>query len=218
MTPAPAPIAHHLKIGKNSISYFLNLNLIFSAIENDFLLALSNRILIIDGAMGTMIQRYRLEEKDFRSNEYNLNTHKHPLQGNNDLLSITRPEIILEIHRQYLEAGADIIETNTFNAQCISQADYGLEHLSYQLNLKSAQLARQAADEYIEKTGLISFDSLLFTRRIFILGTQRFVAGALGPTNKTLSISPSVEKPDFRNISMLFLIFQCTSIFSLISF
>jgi 5-methyltetrahydrofolate--homocysteine methyltransferase len=168
--------------------------------------------------MGTMIQRYRLEEKDFRSNEYNLNTHKHPLQGNNDLLSITRPEIILEIHRQYLEAGADIIETNTFNAQCISQADYGLEHLSYQLNLKSAQLARQAADEYIEKTGLISFDWLLLTRRIFILGIQRFVAGALGPTNKTLSISPSVDKPDFRNISMSFLIFQCTSIFSLISF
>jgi len=105
--------------------------------------------------MGTMIQRYKLEEEDFRSDEYNLKTHKHPLKGNNDLLSITRPDVILEIHRKYLQSGADIIETNTFNAQCISQADYGLEHLSYQLNLKSAQLARQAADEYAEKTGSI---------------------------------------------------------------
>ncbi len=124
-------------------------------LENELRLALSNRILIIDGAMGTMIQRYKLEEEDFRSDEYNLKTHKHPLKGNNDLLSITRPDVILEIHRKYLQSGADIIETNTFNAQCISQADYGLEHLSYQLNLKSAQLARQAADEYAEKTGSI---------------------------------------------------------------
>ncbi len=100
-----------------------------------------------------MIQRYKLDEEDFRCEEYNLKTHKHPLKGNNDLLSITRPEIILEIHKQYLEAGADIIETNTFSAQFISQADYGLEHLAYQLNFKSAQLARQAADEYAQKTG-----------------------------------------------------------------
>ncbi|CAF3531881.1 unnamed protein product, partial [Rotaria sp. Silwood2] len=139
-------------------------SIIHSKIENDLILALSNRILIIDGAMGTMIQRYKLEESDFRCNEYELNTHKHPLKEN--------------------MSGADIIETNTFNAQCISQADYGLEHLSYQLNLKSAQLARQAADEYTKKTGI-----------------RRFVAGALGPTNKTLSISPSVDKPDFRNIT-----------------
>ena len=102
-----------------------------------------------------MIQQYKLEEDDFRSNEYKLHSHKHSLKGNNDLLSITRPDVILEIHQKYLEAGADIIETNTFNAQCISQADYGLEHLSYQLNLKSAQLARQAADEFTQKTGLI---------------------------------------------------------------
>lgn len=101
-----------------------------------------------------MIQGYKLEEEDFRCDEYKLHAHQHPLKGNNDLLSITRPEIILEIHQSYLAAGADIIETNTFNAQCISQADYGLEHLSYQLNLKSAQIARQAADEYTEKTGL----------------------------------------------------------------
>ena len=105
--------------------------------------------------MGTMIQRCKLEESDFRCDEYQLNTYAHPLKGNNDLLSITRPDVILNIHRQYLEAGADIIETNTFNAQCISQADYGLEHLSYQLNLRSAKLARQAADEYTEKTGLL---------------------------------------------------------------
>jgi 5-methyltetrahydrofolate--homocysteine methyltransferase len=135
-----------------------------SQLENELLLALSNRILIIDGAMGTMIQGYKLEEKDFRSDEYNLQTHKLSLKGNNDLLSITRPEIILEIHQKYLQAGADIIETNTFNAQCISQADYGLEHLSYQLNLKSAQIARQAADEYTEKTGLIQL--ICWIRRI----------------------------------------------------
>lgn len=126
-----------------------------SNLENELSLALSNRILIIDGAMGTMIQRYKLEEEDFRSDEYNLKTHKNALKGNNDLLSITRPDVILEIHQQYLQAGADIIETNTFSAQFISQADYGLEHLSYQLNLKSAQIARQAADEYTQKTGWI---------------------------------------------------------------
>lgn len=122
-------------------------------IENELITALSNRILIIDGAMGTMIQRHKLEEDDFRCSEHQLDKHSHNLKGNNDLLSITRPDVILEIHRQYLEAGADIIETNTFNAQRISQADYGLEHLSYELNLKSAQLARQAADEYTKKTG-----------------------------------------------------------------
>jgi 5-methyltetrahydrofolate--homocysteine methyltransferase len=104
--------------------------------------------------MGTMIQRYKLSEEDFRCDKYDLKTHKLPLQGNNDLLSITRPDVILEIHKQYLEAGADIIETNTFSAQFISQADYGLEHLAYQLNFQSAQLARQAADEYTQKTGL----------------------------------------------------------------
>jgi len=153
-------------------------------IENELLLALSSRILIIDGAMGTMIQRYKLEEKDFRCDKFDLLNHKHPLKGNNDLLSITRPDVILEIHQKYLEAGADIIETNTFSGQVISQADYGLEHLAYEINLRSAQIARQAADEYTQKTGI-----------------RRFVAGALGPTNRTLSISPSVDKPDFRNIS-----------------
>jgi 5-methyltetrahydrofolate--homocysteine methyltransferase len=114
---------------------------------------MSNRIIIIDGAMGTMIQRYKLEEDDFRCDEFDLRNHKSPLKGNNDLLSITRPDVIREIHNQYLEAGADIIETNTFSGQFISQADYGLEHLSYELNLRSAKIARQAADEYTEKTG-----------------------------------------------------------------
>ena len=127
--------------------------IIVARLDNEFRTALSNRILVIDGAMGTMIQRHKLDEEDFRCDQYNLRAHQHPLKGNNDLLSITRPDVILGIHRDYLEAGADIIETNTFNAQCISQADYGLEHLSYQLNLESARLARQAADEYTEKTG-----------------------------------------------------------------
>ncbi|CAF5174156.1 unnamed protein product, partial [Rotaria magnacalcarata] len=140
LTMIPSPISNHAKI------------------ENELVSALASRVLIIDGAMGTMIQRCKLEESDFRSNEYQLDQHTHNLKGNNDLLSITRPDVISEIHRQYLEAGADIIETNTFNAQCISQADYGLEHLSYQLNLKSAQLARQAADEFTEKTGEIEID------------------------------------------------------------
>lgn len=154
MTPPPE-VARHLQIGKISPETF-NSNFRFSALlENELLAALSNRILIIDGAMGTMIQRYRLEEDDFRSDEYNLRTHKLPLKGNNDLLSITRPDVILEIHQQYLQAGADIIETNTFSGQFISQADYGLEHLSYQLNFQSAKIARQAADEYTEKTGTI---------------------------------------------------------------
>ena len=172
-------------------------------LENDFLTDLTNRILIIDGAMGTMIQRKKLEEDDFRCDLYDLRTHKHQLKGSNYLLSVTRPDVILEIHQQYLEAGADIIETNTFNAQRISQTDYGLERLSYQLNFESARLARQAADEFTNKTG--STKHFLTKQTNFILflistlGIRRFVAGALGPTRKTLSISPSVEKPDFRN-------------------
>lgn len=154
MTPPPE-VARHLQIGKISSETFNSTFRLFPLLENELLAALSNRILIIDGAMGTMIQRYRLEEDDFRSDEYNLRTHKLPLKGNNDLLSITRPDVILEIHQQYLQAGADIIETNTFSGQFISQADYGLEHLSYQLNFQSAKIARQAADEYTEKTGTI---------------------------------------------------------------
>jgi 5-methyltetrahydrofolate--homocysteine methyltransferase len=203
MTPKPS--ADYLNIGRINMIVAYAVDFLVSFVENDFRRALSDRILIIDGAMGTMIQQCKLDEDDFRSNEYNLLNHPSPLKGNNDLLSITRPDVILEIHRGYLKAGADIIETNTFNAQCISQADYGLEHLSYQLNLKSAQIARQAADEYTLATGSISLILVLIEiivdSCLFILGIQRFVAGALGPTNKTLSISPSVEKPDLRNIS-----------------
>src|SRR5690554_572795 len=111
---------------------------------------LQERILILDGAMGTMIQRHRLSEEDFRGARFA--DHPHPLRGNNDLLVLTQPELIRDIHRAYLEAGADLIETNTFNANAISQADYGLEHLVYELNVAAARLAREAADEFTRRT------------------------------------------------------------------
>ncbi|MFT3740546.1 MAG: methionine synthase [Breznakibacter sp.] len=150
--------------------------------RNDFLYsALRERILLLDGAMGSMIQRYKLAEADFRGDL--LKNHSHPLQGNNDLLVLTRPDIITAIHRQYLEAGSDIIETNTFNATSISQADYGTEHLVYDINLKGAQLARKAADELSTPNKI------------------RFVAGALGPTNKTASLSPDVNRPAYRAVT-----------------
>lgn len=144
--------------------------------------ALEQRILVIDGAMGTMIQRHKLEEEDYRGEEFK--NHDSHLKGNNDLLSLTRPQIILGIHKEYLEAGADIIETNTFSGTWVAQADYNLQHICYRLNLESARLGRRAADEVTAATG-----------------KQRYVAGAMGPTNRTLSISPSVERPDFRNIT-----------------
>lgn len=144
---------------------------------------LQERILVLDGAMGTMIQRHTLEEEDFRGERFK--DHPHPLKGNNDLLSITRPDIILEIHRQYLEAGADIIETNTFNSTTISQADYHLEPLARELNVAAARLARQACDEYTA----------------YEPSKPRFVAGAIGPTNRTASLSPDVNNPGFRAIS-----------------
>ncbi len=144
---------------------------------------LKERILVLDGAMGTMIQRHELDEQGFRGDRFR--DHPHELRGNNDLLSLTQPQIIQSIHREYLEAGADIIETNTFNATSISQADYHLESLAYELNLASAGLARQAADE--------------ITRRE--PERPRFVAGALGPTNKTLSLSPKVSDPAYRAVT-----------------
>jgi 5-methyltetrahydrofolate--homocysteine methyltransferase len=150
---------------------------------NDIRDILKERILVLDGAMGTMIQRHKLEEEDFRNSE--LANHDHPLKGNNDLLSITRPDIILEIHRKYFEAGADIAETNTFSSTTIAQADYALEHLVYELNYQSAKLARQAADEYTA----LNPDK------------PRFVAGSIGPTNKTASLSPEVNDPGYRAIS-----------------
>src|SRR3954452_452602 len=131
------------------------------------------RILIIDGAMGTMIQRYELDEAAYRGARFA--DHPRDLKGNNDLLSLTRPAIIEEIHRQYLEAGADIIETNTFNAQAISMADYGFEPFCYEMNVAAAQIARRAADAYSTPE------------------RPRWVAGAMGPMNKTTSLSPDVN-------------------------
>lgn len=144
---------------------------------------LKERILIIDGAMGTMIQRHSLDEADFRGEKFR--NHSHPLKGNNDLLSLTRPDIIKDIHRQYLEAGADIIETNTFSATTIAQADYHLEDFVYDLNYQSAKIAKEVADEFTKKEP----------------HKPRFVAGAMGPTNKTASLSPEVNNPGFRAVN-----------------
>jgi 5-methyltetrahydrofolate--homocysteine methyltransferase len=141
------------------------------------------RILILDGAMGTMIQRYKLDEAGYRGTRFK--DFKHDLKGNNDLLVLTQPKIISEIHNAYLEAGADIVETNTFNAQAISQSDYGLEDIAYEMNVAAAKLAREAADAWTKKTP----------------NKPRFVAGAIGPTNRTASISPDVNNPGFRNVS-----------------
>lgn len=143
---------------------------------------LENNILILDGAMGTMIQRYHLSEDDYR--DVNLKNHKIDLLGNNDLLSITNPKIIKEIHQAYVDAGSDIIETNTFSANSISQSDYDLSHLSYEMNLQSAKIAKEVASESEKK----------YKRKIY-------VAGAVGPTNRTASISPDVNDPSVRNIS-----------------
>ncbi|MEE2786897.1 MAG: methionine synthase [Myxococcota bacterium] len=143
--------------------------------------ALRQRILILDGAMGTMIQDHALDEADFRGARFK--DHPMPLKGNNDLLSLTQPHLIEEIHAQYLEAGADIIETNSFNGNAVSMADYGLEDIVYELNQASAEIARRAADRFSTPQ------------------RPRFVAGVLGPTNKTASISPRVESPEYRNIT-----------------
>ena len=144
---------------------------------------LKQRILIIDGAMGTMIQRHKLEEEDYRGERFK-DWHTD-VKGNNDLLSITQPNIIQDIHELYLEAGADIIETNTFSSTTIAQADYDMQALAYELNIASAQCARRAADKY---TALNP-------------AKPRFVAGAIGPLNKTLSLSPDVNNPGFRAVT-----------------
>ncbi|MEQ9064046.1 MAG: homocysteine S-methyltransferase family protein [Vicingaceae bacterium] len=143
---------------------------------------LDQRILVLDGAMGTMIQRHKLSEEDYRGDRFK--DHPTSLQGNNDLLSITRPEVILGIHRAYFEAGADIAETNTFSSTRIAQADYHLEEAVYDINFASARLARQAADEFSAKEPT----------------KPRFVAGSMGPTNRTASISPDVNRPGFRAV------------------
>jgi len=145
--------------------------------------AVKERILVLDGAMGTMIQRYKLEEEDYRGERFK--DAPKPLKGNNDLLSITRPEIIKEIHRKYFEAGADIAETNTFSGTTIAQADYGLEAAVYDINFQSAKIAREVADEFTAKEP----------------HKPRFVAGSIGPTNRTASLSPDVNDPGFRSVT-----------------
>ncbi|HEX2899323.1 MAG TPA: homocysteine S-methyltransferase family protein, partial [Bacteroidia bacterium] len=144
---------------------------------------LNDRILILDGAMGTMIQRHKLDEAAYRSERFK--DFPHFLQGNMDLLNITQPDLILDIHRQYLEAGADILETNTFNANSVSQSDYKTEDLVHEINFAGAQLARKAADEYTLKNP----------------AKPRFVAGSIGPTTKTASISPDVNDAGYRAIT-----------------
>ncbi|NVK75126.1 MAG: homocysteine S-methyltransferase family protein, partial [Oceanospirillaceae bacterium] len=143
---------------------------------------LAENVLILDGAMGTMIQGYKLEEKDYRGERFA--NWESDLKGNNDLLSLTQPKIIKDIYSSYLDAGADIIETNTFNANYISMLDYHMEDLSYELNFESARLAREAADEFTQQNP----------------NKPRFVAGAVGPTSRTCTISPDVNDPGFRNI------------------
>src|SRR5688572_12243397 len=144
---------------------------------------LNQRILIIDGAMGTMIQRHNLGEADYRGKRFA--DHPADLKGANDILVLTQPDVIREIHRQYLDAGADIIETNTFNATSVSMADYKLEPFVYELNVAAAKLARSAADEATRKNP----------------SRPRFVAGSMGPTNRTASLSPDVNNPAFRAVT-----------------
>jgi len=144
---------------------------------------LKERILVLDGAMGTMIQQYKFTEEDYRGERFK--DWKQPLQGNNDLLSLTQPEAIKTIHGKYFEAGADIAETNTFSGTTIAMEDYGMESLVYELNYESAKIAKEVADEYTAK----NFDK------------PRFVAGAIGPTNRTASMSPDVNDPGFRAVT-----------------
>ncbi|OOG40616.1 homocysteine S-methyltransferase family protein [Rhodanobacter sp. C05] len=162
--------------------------------------ALRRRILILDGGMGTMLQAHELDEHGFRGERFehghddHVHAHEHPahehpgscdLKGNNDLLTLTRPEIIRSVHEAYLEAGADLVETNTFNSTRISQADYQLQHLAHELNLEGARLARAACDAMTAKTP----------------HQPRFVIGVLGPTSRTASLSPDVNDPGFRNVT-----------------
>lgn len=145
--------------------------------------ALSERILVLDGAMGTMLQRYGFEEEDYRGDRFK--DWKAPVKGNNDLLSLTQPQAIEEVHMQYLEAGADIIETNTFSGTTIAMADYHMEELVYELNYESAKIARKVCDKFTTQNP----------------DKPRFVAGSIGPTNKTASLSPDVNDPGFRAIT-----------------
>lgn len=152
-------------------------------LNNKLFSELSNRILVLDGAMGTMLQRYNFCEEDYRGERFK--DWPHALKGNNDLLSLTQPRAIEAVHRQYLEAGADIIETNTFSGTTIAMADYHMEDLVYELNYESARIARKICDEFSQNTP----------------AQPRFVAGSIGPTNKTASISPDVDDPGFRAVT-----------------
>ena len=145
--------------------------------------ALHERILVLDGAMGTMLQQYKFTEADFRGERFK--DYPTPLQGNNDLLSITQPEAIKTIHAKYFEAGADIVETNTFSGTTIAMADYQMENLVYELNFESAKIAREVADEFTKREP----------------NKPRFVAGSIGPTNKTASMSPDVNDPGYRAVT-----------------
>ncbi|RXG23148.1 homocysteine S-methyltransferase family protein [Leeuwenhoekiella marinoflava] len=145
--------------------------------------ALRKRILVLDGAMGTMLQRYKFTEEDFRGERFK--DWPSPVQGNNDMLSITQPEAIADVHAKYFAAGADIVETNTFSGTTIAMADYGMEEFVYELNYESAKMAKKVAQEFTEKEP----------------EKPRFVAGAMGPTNKTASMSPDVNDPGFRAVS-----------------
>ena len=144
---------------------------------------LQSKVLLLDGAMGSLIQGYKLEEDDYRGERFK--NHRCDVKGNNDLLSITQPGIIREIHDRYLDAGSDLIETNTFNANRISQADYQMEEISYELNVASAKIAKDACKAYTLKTP----------------DKPRFVVGSIGPTNKTTSLSPDVNDPGYRAIT-----------------
>ena len=144
---------------------------------------LKKRILVLDGAMGTMLQAYKFEEEDFRGERFK--DHHLPVKGNNDLLSLTHPNAIKDVHAAYFEAGADIVETNTFSGTTIAMADYEMEDIVYDLNYESAKLAREVADRYTDKKP----------------DKPRFVAGSIGPTNKTASMSPDVNDPGYRAIS-----------------
>lgn len=150
---------------------------------SDIKKALQHRILVLDGAMGTMLQRYNFSEEDFRGERFK--DYPSSLKGNNDLLSLTQPQAIAEIHRKYFEAGADIVETNTFSSTTIAMADYNLESIVYELNFESAKIAKEIADAFTKANP----------------EQPRFVAGSIGPTNKTASLSPDVNKPEFRAIT-----------------
>lgn len=151
--------------------------------KNDIKDALQERVLVLDGAMGTMLQRYNFTEEDFRGERFK--DYPLPLKGNNDLLSLTQPKAIAEVHRKYFEAGADIVETNTFSGTTIAMADYQMEDLVYELNFESAKIAKSVANEFTQQNP----------------EKPRFVAGSIGPTNRTASLSPDVNKPEYRAIT-----------------